>query len=219
MSSGGIGVTLGSSSNQNTFTSSTETTRASNIGSVLGSVDIQAGKDLTIRGSDVVAGKDISLVGQNVSILASENNNRSEQTSKSKTSGLTLALSGTVGSAVDSAYKTAKQARNEDDGRLSALQGVKAGLTGVQAWQAAQQNGGMTGANASQFVGISISLGSQKSDSKQTQEQTLSQGSSLTAGNNITIVADGNGTPGAAGDIHVQGSKQIGRASCRERVF
>ncbi|MGU9824113.1 hemagglutinin repeat-containing protein [Pseudomonas sp. LF090] len=207
MSSGGIGVTLGSSSNQNTFTSSTETTRASNIGSVLGSVDIQAGKDLTIRGSDVVAGKDISLVGQNVSILASENNNRSEQTSKSKTSGLTLALSGTVGSAVDSAYKTAKQAKNEDDGRLSALQGVKAGLTGVQAWQAAQQNGGMTGANASQFVGISISLGSQKSDSKQTQEQTLSQGSSLTAGNNLTIVADGNGTPGAAGDIHVQGSK------------
>jgi filamentous hemagglutinin len=207
MSSGGIGVTLGSSSNQNTFTSSTETTRASNIGSVLGSVDIQAGKDLTIRGSDVVAGKDISLVGQNVSILASENNNRSEQTSKSKTSGLTLALSGTVGSAVDAAYRTAKQAKNEDDSRLSALQGVKAGLTGVQAWQAAQKDGGMNSGNASQFVGISLSLGSQKSDSKQTQEQTLSQGSSLTAGNNLTIVADGNGTPGAAGDIHVQGSK------------
>ncbi|KWU49529.1 hemagglutinin repeat-containing protein [Pseudomonas palleroniana] len=207
MSSGGIGVTLGSSSNQNTFTSSTETTRASNIGSVLGSVDIQAGKDLTIRGSDVVAGKDISLVGQNVSILASENNNRSEQTSKSKTSGLTLALSGTVGSAVDSAYRTAKQAKNEDDSRLSALQGVKAGLTGVQAWQAAQQNGGMTGANAGQFVGIAISLGSQKSSSKQTQEQTASQGSSLTSGNNLSIVAAGNGTPGADGDIRVQGSK------------
>ncbi|WP_426133448.1 hemagglutinin repeat-containing protein [Pseudomonas sp. PWP3-1b2] len=207
MSSGGIGVTLGSSSNKTTSTSSTETTRASNIGSVLGSVDVQAGKDLTIRGSDVVAGKDISLIGQNVSILASENNNRSEQTSKSKTSGLTLALSGTVGSAVDSAYRTAKQAKSEDDGRLSALQGVKAGLTGVQAWQAAQQNGGMNSANASQFVGISLSLGSQKSDSKQTQEQTLSQGSSLTAGNDLTIVADGNGTPGAAGDIHVQGSK------------
>ncbi len=207
MSSGGIGVTLGSSSNQNTFTSSTETTRASNIGSVLGSVDIQAGKDLTIRGSDVVAGKDISLVGQNVSILASENNNRSEQTSKSKTSGLTLALSGTVGSAVDSAYKTAKQAKSEDDGRLSALQGVKAGLTGVQAWQAAQQNGGMTGANAAEFVGIAISLGSQKSSSKQTQEQTASQGSSLTSGNNLSIVAAGNGTPGADGDIRVQGSK------------
>ncbi len=207
LSTGGIGVTLGSSSNKNTSTSTTETTRASNIGSVVGSVNVQAGNDLTLRGSDVVAGKDISLLGQNVSILASENNNRSEQTSKSKSSGLTLALSGTVGSAVNSAYQTAKQAKNEDDSRLSALQGVKAGLTGVQAWQAAQQNGGMNSGNASQFVGISLSLGSQKSDSKQTQEQTLSQGSSLTAGNNITIVAHGNGTPGAAGDIRVQGSK------------
>ncbi|SDS13035.1 hemagglutinin repeat-containing protein [Pseudomonas trivialis] len=207
LSTGGIGVTLGSSSNKNTTTSSTETTRASNVGSVLGSVNIQAGKDLTVRGSDVVAGKDISLAGQNVSILASENNNRSEQTAKSKSSGLTLALSGTVGSAVDSAYQTAKQARNEDDTRLSALQGVKAGLTGVQAWQAAQKDGGINGGNVAQFVGISLSLGSQKSESKQTQEQTLSQGSSLTAGNNLTIVADGNGTPGDAGDIRVQGSK------------
>jgi filamentous hemagglutinin len=207
LSSGGIGFTLGSTSNQNTSTSSTETTRASNVGSVLGSVNIEAGKDLTIRGSDVVAGKDIRLVGQNVNILADENNNRSEQTSKSKSSGLTLALSGTVGSAVDSAYQTAKQAKNEDDSRLSALQGVKAGLTGVQAWQAAQQNGGMTGDNAGQFVGIAISLGSQKSSSKQTQEQTVSQGSSLTSGNNLTIVAAGNGTPGADGDIRIQGSK------------
>jgi filamentous hemagglutinin len=207
LSSGGIGVTLGSTSNQNTSTSSTETTRASNVGSVLGSVNIEAGKDLAIRGSDVVAGKDIRLVGQNVNILADENNNRSEQTSKSKSSGLTLALSGTVGSAVDSAYQTAKQAKNEDDSRLSALQGVKAGLTGVQAWQAAQQNGGMTGDNAGQFVGIAISLGSQKSSSKQTQEQTVSQGSSLTSGNNLTIVAAGNGTPGADGDIRIQGSK------------
>jgi filamentous hemagglutinin len=207
LSSGGIGFTLGSTSNQNTSTSSTESTRASNVGSVLGSVNIEAGKDLTIRGSDVVAGQDIRLVGQNVNILADENNNRSEQTSKSKSSGLTLALSGTVGSAVDSAYQTAKQAKNEDDSRLSALQGVKAGLTGVQAWQAAQQNGGMTGDNAGQFVGIAISLGSQKSSTKQTQEQTVSQGSSLTSGNNLTIVAAGNGTPGADGDIRIQGSK------------
>ncbi|WP_454843335.1 hemagglutinin repeat-containing protein [Pseudomonas gorinensis] len=207
LSSGGIGFTLGSTSNQNTSTSSTESTRASNVGSVLGSVNIEAGKDLTIRGSDVTAGKDIRLVGQNVNVLADENNNRSEQTSKSKSSGLTLALSGTVGSAVDSAYQTAKQAKNEDDSRLSALQGVKAGLTGVQAWQAAQQGGGMTAGNAGQFVGISISLGSQKSNSKQTQEQSVSQGSSLTTGNNLTIVAAGNGIPGADGDIRIQGSK------------
>ncbi|MCP1801335.1 hypothetical protein J2T39_006288, partial [Pseudomonas citronellolis] len=51
----------------------------------------------------------------------------------------------------------------------------------MQAWQAAQQ--GTEGGGVSQFFGISASLGSQKSSSKQTQEQSVSQGSSLTAGN------------------------------------
>ncbi|MCD9571445.1 hemagglutinin repeat-containing protein, partial [Pseudomonas protegens] len=207
LSSGGIGFTLGSTSAKNTSSSTTENAKASTIGSVLGNVDIQAGKDLTLNGSDVIAGKDISLVGQNVNILAAENHNKSEQTSKTKTSGLTLALSGTVGSAVDAAYQTTKQAKEEDDSRLSALQGIKAGLTGVQAWQAAQQGGGMNGDNIGQFVGISISLGSQQSSSKQTQEQVVSQGSSLTSGNNLSIVAAGSGTAGTDGDIRVQGSQ------------
>ncbi|MDD1149603.1 hemagglutinin repeat-containing protein, partial [Pseudomonas sp. TNT2022 ID357] len=109
--------------------------------------------------------------------------------------------------AVDAAYQTTKQAKEEDDSRLSALQGIKAGLTGVQAWQAAQQGGGMNGDNIGQFVGISISLGSQQSSSKQTQEQVVSQGSSLTSGNNLSIVAAGSGTAGADGDIRVQGSQ------------
>ncbi|WP_443701157.1 hemagglutinin repeat-containing protein, partial [Pseudomonas sp.] len=206
LGTGGIGFTIGSTSLQNTSSSTTESSKASTVGSVLGSVDIQAGKDLTIKGSDVIAGKDINLIGQNINIIAAENNNKSEQTSKSKSGGLTLALSGTVGSAVDTAYQTAKQAKQEDDSRVSALQGIKAGLTGVQAWQAAQQSGEMTADNAGQFVGISISLGAQKSSSKQTQEQTISQGSSLTSGNNLGIVAVGNGTPGVDGDIRVQGS-------------
>ena len=207
LSSGGFGFTLGSTSAKNTSSSTTENAKASTIGSVLGNVDIQAGKDLTLKGSDVIAGKDISLVGQNVNILAAENHNKSEQTSKTKTSGLTLALSGTVGSAVDAAYQTTKQAKEEDDSRLSALQGIKAGLTGVQAWQAAQQGGGMNGDNIGQFVGISISLGSQQSSSKQTQEQVVSQGSSLTSGNNLSIVAAGSGTAATDGDIRVQGSQ------------
>ncbi|MDF3932064.1 hemagglutinin repeat-containing protein, partial [Pseudomonas citronellolis] len=200
-----IGFTLGSSSLKATQTSHSEETRASTIGSVLGNVDIQAGKDLTIRGSDVVAGQDINLIGQNVNILAAQNENRSEQTYKSKTSGLTLALSGSVGSALDAGYQTAKQAHDEDDSRLSALQGIKAGLTGVQAWQASQQ--GTEGGGASQFFGISASLGSQQSSSKQTQQQSVSQGSSLTAGNNLSILATGSGAVGQDGDIHVQGSQ------------
>lgn len=206
MSSGGIGFTIGSASAKSTQSNYSEQLRGSTIGSVLGNVEIQASKDLTIRGSDVVAGQDVQLSGQNVNILAAQNNNRSEQTHKSKTGGLTLALSGTVGSAVDSTYQTVKQARGEDDSRLSALQGIKAGLTGVQAWQATQQGGGMNSENAGQFVGISASLGSQKSSSKQVQEQSVSQGSTLSAGNNLSIRATGS-EQGQDGDIRIQGSQ------------
>lgn len=206
LSSGGIGFTLGSASTKATQTNHAEQTRASTVGSVLGDVQVQAGKELTIRGSDLVAGRDIQLSGQNVNILAAQNDNRSAQTYKTKTSGLTLALSGSVGSAIDSAYQTAQQARSEGDSRLSALQGIKAGLTGVQAWQAAQQGGGLKADNAGQFFGISASLGSQKSSSRQIQEQSVSQGSSLSSGNNLSIRAGGS-EQGQDGDIRIQGSQ------------
>ncbi|WP_019360673.1 hemagglutinin repeat-containing protein [Pseudomonas asplenii] len=206
MSSGGIGVTLGSS--KNTYTQGTETKmeKASTVGSVLGSVNITAGKDLTIKASDVVADKDINLAGQNVHITDAANTNSTRSAQTSSKSGLTLALSGVVGEAVNTAVQTVQAAKQEDDSRLAALQGIKAGLSGYQAWQGAQalESGAQTGS----FVGISLSLGTQKSSSKQLQEQSVSQGSSLTAGKDLTIIATGNGQPGStAGDISVVGSK------------
>ncbi len=89
---------------------------------------------------------------------------------------------------------------------MAALQGVKAGLSGYQAYQAAQALS--SGAEAGSFAGIALSLGTQKSSSTQVQEQSVSQGSSLTAGNNLTIIATGSGAAGFAdGDITIQGSK------------
>ncbi|KIV69634.1 putative large exoprotein involved in heme utilization or adhesion of ShlA/HecA/FhaA family [Pseudomonas sp. FeS53a] len=206
MSSGGIGITLGSSSLKGSQQSTVETTRASTVGSVQGDVEIQAGKALGVTGSDVVAGRDIRLTGQEVSISAAENHSRSEQRQESKKSGLTLALSGAVGAAVNTAYETAQAARDSEqsgDSRMAALQGVKAGLSGYQAWQAAEQ-GGMTADNASQFVGISLSLGTQKSSSKQVLEQQVSQGSNVNAGRDLSIQA--RGVEGQGGDLNVAGS-------------
>lgn len=206
MSSGGIGVTLGSSKNTVTQSSQSQTQKGSTVGSVLGDVSITAGKNLTIQASDVIAGGDIDLAAQNVSILAAQNESTSKQTQESKKSGLTLALSGVVGEAVNTAYQTAQAARTEQDTRLAALQGVKAGLSGYQAYQAAQALS--SGAEAGSFAGISLSLGTQKSTSTQVQEQSVSQGSSLTAGNNLSIIATGSGAAGFSdGDITIQGSK------------
>lgn len=66
MSSGGIGVTLGSSKNTATQSSHSQTQKGSTVGSVLGDVNITAGKSLTIQASDAIAGGDINLAAQNV---------------------------------------------------------------------------------------------------------------------------------------------------------
>nr|WP_230845895.1 hemagglutinin repeat-containing protein [Yersinia intermedia] len=175
----------------------------STVGSVGGNVSMTAGEDLTVQGSEVLAGK-------NVAIVAAENQLSQTHTVEQKQSGLTLALSGTVGSAVNTAVTTAKAASEESNGRLAALQGVKAALSGVQAVQGGQ----LAAVNASDqnAIGISLSYGSQSSKSEQTVNQTTHQGSTLTAGNNLNITATGNGVKGADGDIVVQGSQlQMGK--------
>ncbi|EHX8709976.1 FhaB, partial [Escherichia coli] len=50
-----------------------------------------------------------------------------------KKSGLTVALSGTVGSAINNAATMAREAKETSDSRLKALQATKTALSGVQA--------------------------------------------------------------------------------------
>ncbi|CNE86259.1 hemagglutinin repeat-containing protein [Yersinia frederiksenii] len=205
MSTGGIGVTVGSNSTKVTDTGQSTSNVGSTVGSLLGNVNMTAGEDLTVKGSEVLAGKDINLTGKNVSILAAENQSSQTHTVEQKSSGLTLALSGTVGSALNTAVTTAKAASEESNGRLAALQGVKAALSGVQAVQGGQL--ATLDARDQNAIGVSLSYGSQSSKSEQTVNQTTHQGSTLTAGNNLNITATGNGVKGQDGDIVVQGSQ------------
>ncbi|HDS9358533.1 TPA: hemagglutinin repeat-containing protein [Enterobacter chengduensis] len=208
MSSGGIGFSVGSQSIKTTDTGSDATQAGSTVGSVNGDLTLRAGNRLAVSGSDLVAGQDMALSGKNVDITAV--NNRSQQTHEveQKTSGLTLALSGTVGSALNSAVEASQQAKSSGSGRLQALQGVKAALSGVQAAQAARMDQAL-GADASNTntVGISLSYGSQSSKSTQYSEQNTAQGSTLNAGRDLSVIATGSGERGADGDLTVEGSQ------------
>ncbi|EEQ16105.1 hemagglutinin/adhesin repeat protein [Yersinia frederiksenii ATCC 33641] len=110
-----------------------------------------------------------------------------------------------MGSALNTAVTTAKAASEESNGRLAALQGVKAALSGMQAVQGGQL--ATLDARDQNAIGVSLSYGSQSSKSEQTVNQTTHQGSTLTAGNNLNITATGNGVKGQDGDIVVQGSQ------------
>lgn len=208
LSSGGIGFSVGTQSIKTTDTGADATQAGSTVGSVNGDLSLRAGDRLTVSGSDLVAGQDMALSGKNVDITAV--NNRSQQTHEveQKTSGLTLALSGTVGSALNSAVEASQQAKSSGSSRLQALQGVKAALSGVQAAQAGRLDQAL-GADASNTntVGISLSYGSQSSKSTQYSEQNTAQGSTLNAGRDLSVIATGSGTRGADGDLTVEGSQ------------
>ncbi|WP_408626181.1 two-partner secretion domain-containing protein [Dryocola clanedunensis] len=196
---GGVGVSVGSSSMKVTDDANIHSSSASTVGSSQGNVTLNAGNALTVEGSKVLAGKDMALSGKEVNILAAENQSARTHTVEQKTSGLTLALSGMVGSAINTAVSSATDASNESNSRLAALDGIQSALSGAQAWQASQTQSDASNPQGS-MIGVNLSYGSQSSKSTQKQTQNDSQGSSLMAGSNLSVHATGT-------DLNVQGSQ------------
>lgn len=195
---GGIGFSYGTQDLKVTDTLTETTHRGSMVGSVKGNVTLSAGNALMVKGTDLVTGQDMALSGEQVDILAAENQSSQTHKVEQKSSGLTLALSGAAGSAVNQAVTQVKSVRDESNGRLAALKGIQAALSGVQAGQAVALNEAQGGSPGS-VIGVNLSYGSQSSTSTQTQTARQSEGSQLTAGNNLTIRA-------TESDINVQGS-------------
>ncbi len=214
-SGGGIGFTIGSTSLRQTLESAgtTQSQSVSTLGSTSGSVRLNAGQDVALTGTDIIAARDIDLSGRNVSVTPGHDIRRTTQTMEQKQSGLTIALSGSVGGALNSMVETVQAVSRESDSRLKTLAGVKAALSAGQGAQAARlamaqreaagtkaaAGGGEDGAQP-QAVGVSISYGSQSSSSQQTRTQDTVSGSSVTAGDNLRIRA-------TDGDITVVGSQ------------
>ncbi|WP_338124574.1 hemagglutinin repeat-containing protein [Ewingella americana] len=206
-SGGGIGITVGSVSSKHELNSAdtTQSQSVSTVGSTGGNLSVEAGGKALISGADLIAGKNMSVTGDSVQIDPGKDTHRSDEKTEQKSSGITLALSGTVGSNINAAVTTAQQAKQESDGRLAALQGAKAALSGVQASQASQLAEAKN--DTGNMIGISISAGMQKSSSSQHQEQVAVNGSTLNAGNNLTVTATGKGSSINSGDIAIAGSQ------------
>ncbi|MND12391.1 Filamentous hemagglutinin [compost metagenome] len=203
MGTGGIGITVGSSKSTHDLreAGTTQSQSFSTVGSTGGNVVIAAGNQAHIGGADLIAGKDMSLSGSSVIIDPGHDKRTRDETFEQKKSGLTLALSGTVGSAINNAITSAQDTKEESDGRLKALQATKTVLSGVQAGQAADMANLTADPNA---MGVSLSLTTQKSKSQQHAESDAVAGSTLNAGNNLSIIA--NGKKGE-GDIVIAGSQ------------
>ncbi|EKY5010293.1 contact-dependent inhibition effector tRNA nuclease [Escherichia coli] len=205
---GGTGFTTGSSktTHDRREAGTTQSQSASTIGSTAGNVSITAGKQAHISGSDVIANRDISITGDSVVVDPGHDRRTVDEKFEQKKSGLTVALSGTVGSAINNAATMAREAKETSDSRLAALKGTQAVLSGVQAGvnhglqqQSADPNNG---------IGVSISLNHQQSKSETKYQHDIVSGSTLSAGNNVSVTATGkNKDHNNSGDILITGSQ------------
>jgi len=182
---GNASFTLGKQQSEQDRGSTAATHNGSQIASLGGKVTIGAGNEYVQAGSQVLAVKgDIDIVAKKVDIHPVHDSNSSSRTDKSRSSGLTVAVTGPMMTMVQTAEKMADAAAGTDDPRLQALAAAMAVLSVKNAADAI---------GSGKVAGVSVSLGSSKSESSSTRSSTTAVGSTIAAGNNVTITATGGG--------------------------
>uniref|UniRef100_E1T9S0 Filamentous hemagglutinin family outer membrane protein n=1 Tax=Burkholderia sp. (strain CCGE1003) TaxID=640512 RepID=E1T9S0_BURSG len=200
--SGGIGFSVGSSEQKDQYdaNSVTQSQSRSAVGAVQGNVTVTAGKDVHIGGSDIIAGQakgdvagatgNISIAGQNVTIDPSQDSARSHDQQDARSSGLTVAVTGTP---------------------LDAARDLKANASSGNGFQRTQNVLNGIGASAADTPSIALSYGSSHSSSTTDISSLTNAGSTIRGGGNVSVsatggaVKDANGLP-IDGDLSVIGS-------------
>ena len=195
--SGGLGFTIGREKRNDQYADTDVTQKGSTVGSIAGNVTIEANKDVHVNASDIIAGKDISMTGENVNISSKDNIYHSEEKHEYKKSGLTVSVGGAGIEAIESVAAPATRMTEVSDHRLKALYGYETA-------EKIKENGDALKAaakgNFSPTVSIGITSSSSKSESHSTM--TEAQGSSLQAGQDMTIKTKE--------DLNVKGSDIVG---------
>lgn len=210
------GFSYGSSKQTDSLDSKKVFHNASTVGSVEGDVLINAGNALNITGSNVIARQgDITLIGKEVNIGAALDTTQEREFHEIKQTGLTLTASNPIVSAVQTGVRMADAAGRTDNAVMKGLAGATAGLAAVNAYDAVQASAKAADAaeavkagssNAIDQVGgvsIKLSLGTSKSSSTTDRNASSAFGSTVAAGKDLTIVAQGAGKDS---DITVTGS-------------
>lgn len=199
--SGGLGFTIGSTeqkalSDNNAIT---ESQSRSTVGSVQGNVSISAGQNAHIGGSDIVAGKsandvsgktgNIAIQAQNITIDPGQDAATSHDQQEARSSGLTVAVTGTP---------------------LDTVRNLRDDASSGNGFHRAQGVLNELGASAADTPSISVSYGRSESSSTTDTSSLANAGSTIRGGGNVSVTATGGaarvrGAP-VDGDITVTGS-------------
>ncbi|WP_411378966.1 hemagglutinin repeat-containing protein [Pseudomonas sp. MPB26] len=199
-SGGAIAVTIGSQQQTNKDRSQQTTAAASSLGATDGNVLVSAGGEYRQVGSNVVAPKgDVSIQASEVNILEARNLSSQQQEQRFKQTGVSLTLTSPVVDAVQTAQRMKQASERTDDKRMKTLAALSTAWSASDAYtQVAADPAAMGGIN------LSISLGTNQSQSKSEQNGNTAAGSTVSAGNDVSIIASG-GTRNK--DLTVQGSQ------------
>ncbi|MHA7683079.1 hemagglutinin repeat-containing protein [Cupriavidus sp. PET2-C1] len=176
----------------------TENTIRSQVVSQSGNVTISAKDDLTARGADIAAGKDVTLIGKNVVLDPGKDTANSHQVDKTSQYGVTLALSGyavTAAQTIENAARGMEDSKNDRLRGLYAAQAALAVANGVSTVRDLASGG--TGGTA--LIKATVSIGGGSSESESRSQASANQGTTVKAGNAVTIVAAGSGGKDANG--------------------
>ncbi|WP_246289360.1 hemagglutinin repeat-containing protein [Achromobacter deleyi] len=172
---------------------------ASTVGSVQGNALINAGNSLNVVGSNVLAREgDVTMMGRDVNITAAIDTAREKEFHEVKQSGLSINASTPLLSAMQTASKMGDAAGKTDNKVMQGLALATTGLAGVNAYDAIQANPSTAGG-----LNINIDLGSSKSQSTTKRESASVRGSTVAAGRDLTVIAQGGGQ---ASNVMVTGS-------------
>lgn len=161
----------------------------SQVGSLGGNVNMQAGGNYTQQVANVVAAKDINITAKSVEILADHNRSNSHQSERDVKIGTFAKVSSPLIDLVNAAEGAVK---SKADDRTQALQTLAAGAQAYSAYNTATSGGALAKAE--------VGFGFKTANSSQDQSQNQSQANVLNAGGNLNIRS-------TEGNIHLQNTQ------------
>jgi filamentous hemagglutinin len=177
------GISNGAKNVEQANTSASTTQVGSNIGSLQGNVSLTAGNDYRQTASAVQAlNGDIAIAGANVTIDTAANTQQGTQELRMRQSGASLTFSSPIVNTLQGIVQTAETAGQAQDSRTQALATANTAMAAYNAYNS------LATASA---LNISLSVGNSRSQSHSEQSASVAATSSVNAGGDLTISANG----------------------------
>ena len=215
---GGIGVTFGS---QKQTTESDQTklyAKGSQVGSLNGNTTMIAENTYTQTASKVSAIKDgdVNILAKKVDIKAADDKYETNTKQKFEQKGVTLAVTSPVISAIQAVQSTVQSTRQvgaSKHDRVNAMAAANAGFDAYRAGDSVMKAGKsiqdfMDSGNMDSVVGVQITYGQQKNESRTHIEGNTAAKSQVNAGGKVNIMATGAGKDS---NINIEGSDISGK--------